>query len=142
MASIGGLGLNNLVGYKTKNYHLGDSPVISSTQPAEKAPSPVEEQGKPKSASDSFMEYMAMSDQEKLQYLILAQMGISKEEYDAMSPEEQAKVNEKVEERMRQIAETQNPQKDSSQPDNADKLNAAIDRTRASERSPILDLSA
>jgi hypothetical protein len=104
--------------------------------------SPVEEQGKPKSASDSFMEYMAMSDQEKLQYLILAQMGISKEEYDAMSPEEQAKVNEKVEERMRQIAETQNPQKDSSQPDNADKLNAAIDRTRASERSPILDLSA
>jgi hypothetical protein len=142
MTSINGLALNNAVGQNIKSYRLDNSALASSAEPVAKSPGLAEVEGKPKSASDSFMEYMAMSDQEKLQYMILAQMGISKEEYDAMSPEEKGKIDALVEERMKQIAQTQNMQQERSQSGNAEKLNAAIDSTRASDRKSILDLSA
>ncbi|NQD93334.1 hypothetical protein HP532_11825 [Pseudomonas sp. CrR25] len=142
MTSIYGLGPNNAVGYNIKNHRLDNSSLAGGAEPTRHAPSPLEAGGGPKNPSESFMEFMAMSDQEKLQYMILAQMGISKEDYDAMSPEEQAKIDEKVEERMKQIAETPNLQEDSSRAGRAERLNAVIDSTRAVERKSILDLSA
>lgn len=144
MTSISGLGLNGAVGYHGKNSRLGESALNSGAKPAEKTPGLVEVEKKDTSASDRFMEYMNMSDQEKLQYLVLAQMGISKEEYDAMSPEEKAKIDEKVEERLKRIAELQNqhdPQ-GAERSSSAGKLVAAIDNAQAGERKSILDLSA
>lgn len=141
MTSISGLGLNGPAGYHGKHSRIDESTLNSGAKLAEKTPALVEVEKKEMSASDRFMEYMNMSDQEKLQYLALAQMGISKEEYDAMSPEEKTKIDEKVEEIMKQIAENQN-QEAGDRSTSAGKLNAAIDSAQVGERRSILDLSA
>ena len=144
MTSITGLGLNSPVGYHSKHARIDESALRSSANQVGKTPALVATEKQEKSASDKFMEYMNMSDQEKLQYMVLAQMGISKEEYDAMSPEEKAKIDEKVEERMKQISEAQNKQgpQVTERSSNEGKLNAAIENTQTGERKSILALSA
>lgn len=54
--------------------------------------------GAKKTASEQFMDYMHMTPREKILAGMLAELGITKEEYDAMNPEEKDKVNKKIEE--------------------------------------------
>lgn len=68
-----------------------------------------------KSASEQFMDYMHLTPREKIRAGMLAELGISQEEYEAMSPEEKNEVNKKIEELMKKesqqkIAEAQSPQ--------------------------------
>jgi hypothetical protein len=58
-----------------------------------------------KSSSDAFREYMAMTPTERMRYSIMAGMGITPEEYAAMTPEEQEAIDAKVAERIRQLTE-------------------------------------
>lgn len=144
MTSINGLGPNFPVGYHSKQARIDESALNSDTNQVGSTPGLVATEPQEKSARDKFMEYMSMSDEEKLKYMVLAQMGISKEEYDAMSPEEKAKIEEKIEERMKQITEAQNKQgpQGAERSSNEGRLNAAIENTQAGERKSILDLNA
>ncbi|MFT4173698.1 MAG: hypothetical protein QM639_14135 [Rhodocyclaceae bacterium] len=58
-----------------------------------------------KSSSEAFSEYMAMTPAERMRFSIMAGMGISPEEYAAMTPEEQEAIDAKVAERIRQLTE-------------------------------------
>lgn len=78
MTSINGLGLNVPVGYHSKHARIDESPAQSDANQVGKAQALVAAEQQEKSATDKFMEYMNMSDQEKLQYMLLAQMGISR----------------------------------------------------------------
>jgi len=62
---------------------------------------------KPQSAADKFLQYMNMSDEDKLKYSLLNKMGISKDEYDAMPADQKADVDKKIADRMTQIAQAQ-----------------------------------
>lgn len=144
MTSINGLGVNSLVGYHNKHARIEEGASQSDANQIGNTRGLVATEPQEKSASDKFMEYMNMSDEEKLKYMVLAQMGISKEEYDSMSPEEKAKIDEKVEERMKQISEVQNKQgpQGAERSSNEGKLNAAIENAQPGERKSILDLNA
>jgi hypothetical protein len=68
-----------------------------------------------KTASEQFMDYMHLTPREKIKAGMLAELGITQEEYDAMSPEEKNKVNKKIEElekieAQHKIAEAESPQ--------------------------------
>ena len=56
----------------------------------------------PSRVEQEFMEYAAMSPQEKLFFAVLASLGISKEEYEAMSPEDRHALSQKVQIAMRE----------------------------------------
>lgn len=56
----------------------------------------------PSAVEREFMEYAAMSPQEKLFFALLASLGISKEEYEAMSPEDRQALSQKVQIAMRE----------------------------------------
>ena len=56
----------------------------------------------PSGVEQEFMEYAAMSPQEKLFLAVLASLGISKEEYEAMSPEDRQALSQKVQIAMRE----------------------------------------
>ena len=56
-------------------------------------------------ARDAFHEYMAMSDAEKMRDAILKEMGLTEEEVDAMSPEQQEAIEKQIAERMQERAE-------------------------------------
>jgi hypothetical protein len=64
--------------------------------------------------AQALTDYMAMPLQERMFYTILASMGVSKEQYDAMSPTDKAALAAKVEDRIKQAATTP----DASRPDN------------------------
>lgn len=144
MTSINGLGLNSPAGFHNKPSRIDEGVSLSDANQVGTTPGLGAMEPQEKSASDKFTEYMNMSDEEKLKYMLLAQMGISKEEYDSMSPEEQAKIAEKIEERIKQISEVQNKQgpQGAERSSNEGKLNAAIENAQASERKSILDLNA
>lgn len=144
MTSINGLGLNGRVGFHNQHARIDEGVSHRDANQVEKTPSLVATKELEKSASDTFMEYMNMSDEEKLKFMVMAQMGVSKEEYDSMSPEEKTKIDEQVEERMKQISEIQNKQRSqgAERSSNEGKLNAAIENARAGERKSILDLNA
>jgi hypothetical protein len=59
------------------------------------------------SAADQLAEYLSMPLSKQMFYMVLASLGISPEEYEAMSPEEQAKVAEKVAQRLKENAQAQ-----------------------------------
>jgi predicted flavoprotein YhiN len=54
------------------------------------------------SPEQEFLDFMKMSPAEKMQYMWLASHGITKEEFDAMSPEEKAKLVKQMEAEMRE----------------------------------------
>lgn len=56
-------------------------------------------------AREAFREYMAMSDAEKMRDAILKEMGLTEEEVDAMSPEQQEAIEKQIAERMQERAE-------------------------------------
>ncbi|MDQ8035631.1 MAG: hypothetical protein REJ50_26800 [Bordetella sp.] len=56
----------------------------------------------PSRAEQEFMEYAALSPQEKLFRAALASLGISKEEYDAMTPQQKQALAEKIQIAMQQ----------------------------------------
>ena len=56
-------------------------------------------------ARDAFHEYMAMSDAEKMRDAILKEMGLTEEEVDAMSPEQQEAIEKQIAEHMQERAE-------------------------------------
>lgn len=56
--------------------------------------------------AEEFSRYMAMSAADKVKHSVLQQMGISEEEYDALPPEEKAKVDEKIAERIADMNST------------------------------------
>jgi len=62
---------------------------------------------------EEFRRYMAMSPAEKMFYRVLADEGLTIEEYNALPPEEKAKIDELVEERLRDYREAR--QLDNSQ---------------------------
>jgi hypothetical protein len=96
-----------------------------------------ESEVKSSSAADQFLEYMQMSDEEKLKYALLAQMGISKEDYDAMSPDKKAEIDKKIAERMEQIAKAQTQAPSSAQSVEA-KLQAFATSAYANEKKTPL----
>lgn len=55
----------------------------------------------------AFREYMEMTPAEKIRDSILKEMGLTEEEVDAMSPEQQKAVEEQIAERMQERAELQ-----------------------------------
>jgi len=101
----------------------------------------VAEVGKPQSAADKFLEYMNMSDEDKLKYSLLAQMGISKDEYDAMPADQKVDVDKKITDRLAQIEQNQS-QSGASTHGVASKLQTFINSAQASENKlPIIDLA-
>ncbi|WP_068827571.1 hypothetical protein [Pseudomonas sp. BMS12] len=58
-------------------------------------------------ALKAFHDYMAMTPAEKMRDAILKEMGLTEEEVDAMSPEQQEAVENEIAERMQQRAELQ-----------------------------------
>lgn len=65
-------------------------------------------QSAPSQAEQEFMDYAAMSIEDKMFYAALASLGISKEEYDAMSAAERLEVAQKVSLAMQQLAKAEN----------------------------------
>lgn len=68
-----------------------------------------------KSASQQFMDFMHLTPREKIRAGMLAELGITQEEYNAMSPTDKAKIDKKIEEMekteaQQKIAEASSPQ--------------------------------
>ena len=61
--------------------------------------------GTEKTAGEQFKEYMDMPVGEKVRAGMLADMGITQAQYDAMTPEQQAGIDKKIEEKLRQDQE-------------------------------------
>ena len=59
------------------------------------------------SAAQEFHDYMALSPAEKIKLKLLNELGITQEEFDAMPPEEQEKIELKIAEQMKKETETQ-----------------------------------
>lgn len=55
-------------------------------------------------AAQELQEWLEMSPEERLFFTILASMGISKEEFEAMSPEDQSRITHKVQENIKERA--------------------------------------
>jgi hypothetical protein len=58
-----------------------------------------------KSAKEQFMDYMNLTPEEKVRAGMLADMGMTKEEYDALPPEKKAKIDKQIDEMERQREE-------------------------------------
>ncbi|UMO86116.1 hypothetical protein HP572_11895 [Pectobacterium sp. PL64] len=56
-------------------------------------------------AAKEFMDWVSMSHEERLFFSVLASMGISKEQYEAMPAEERIALDLKVQERINAMAE-------------------------------------
>ncbi|QPI41592.1 MULTISPECIES: hypothetical protein [Pectobacterium] len=56
-------------------------------------------------AAQEFMDWVSMSHEERLFFSVLASMGISKEQYEAMPLEERMALDLKVQERIKEMAE-------------------------------------
>ena len=56
---------------------------------------------KKRDAAKEFLEFMTMTPAERMQYMWLKQHGISKEEFEAMSPEEKQKILDKIREEVK-----------------------------------------
>lgn len=54
------------------------------------------------SASEEFRDYMAKSDAEKVREAILKEMGLTEEEFEALPPEEQLAIEQKIVERLKE----------------------------------------
>lgn len=67
-------------------------------------------QAAPSQAEKEFMDYAGMSIEDKMFYAALASLGISKEEYDAMSAAERLEVAKRVALAMQQLAKAENTQ--------------------------------
>ena len=65
-------------------------------------------QAAPSQAEKEFMDYAGMSLEDQMFYAALASLGISKEEYDAMSAAERLEVAKKVALAMQQLAKAEN----------------------------------
>ncbi|AIR68878.1 hypothetical protein [Dickeya fangzhongdai] len=61
-------------------------------------------QSQPSAAAQELMEWLAMSPEERLFFSVLSSMGISKEQYEAMPPEQQMELDRKVQERIKEMA--------------------------------------
>lgn len=55
----------------------------------------------PKTAAQEFREYMALSPEEKIRQKMLNELGLTEEEFKALPPEEQYKIEQKITERMK-----------------------------------------
>ncbi|MBG6248468.1 MULTISPECIES: hypothetical protein [Symbiopectobacterium] len=55
-------------------------------------------------AAQELQEWLEMSPEDRLFFTVLASMGISKEEFEAMPPEEQSRVTHKVQESIKERA--------------------------------------
>ncbi|NPE60059.1 hypothetical protein HLB27_16710 [Dickeya dadantii] len=55
-------------------------------------------------AAQELMEWPAMSPEERLFFSVLSSMGISKEQYEAMPPEQKMELDRKVQERIKEMA--------------------------------------
>jgi hypothetical protein len=58
-------------------------------------------------AADQLAQYLSMPLNKRMFYMVLASLGISQQEYDAMTPQEQAKVAAQVAQRLKDNAEAQ-----------------------------------
>ncbi|QWT39824.1 hypothetical protein [Dickeya dadantii] len=64
----------------------------------------VRSQPQPSAAAQELMEWLAMSPEERLFFSVLSSMGISKEQYEAMPPEQKMELDRKVQERIKEMA--------------------------------------
>jgi len=95
---------------------------------------------KPQNAAEQFLQYMNMSDEDKLKYSLLNQMGISKDDYDAMPADKKADVDKKIADRMTQIDQAQNQSGGAAQ-GVAGKLQSFINSAQASvAKIPLINL--
>lgn len=67
-------------------------------------------QAAPSQAEQEFLDYASMSLEDKMFYAALASLGISKQEYDAMSAAERLEIAAKVSLAMQQLTKAENTQ--------------------------------
>jgi hypothetical protein len=72
-------------------------------------------QGK-KSASQQFMDFMHLTPREKIRAGMLAELGFTQEEYNAMSPDDKAKIDKKIEEMEKKEAQQKIVEASTSEP--------------------------
>lgn len=67
------------------------------SSPAESQP-----QQRPLSAYEELRDYMSLSDAEKIRQALLEELGLSEEQFEALPPEEQLKIEQQIVERIKQ----------------------------------------
>ena len=58
--------------------------------------------GAPLSARDEFLKFQSMTPAQKMRAMMLAKLGVTEEQLKAMSPEERAKIEEKMKDMVKQ----------------------------------------
>ena len=61
-----------------------------------------EQQPRPLSAYEELRDYMSLSDAEKIRQALLEELGLSEEQFEALPPEEQLKIEQQIVERIKQ----------------------------------------
>lgn len=121
MSSVNFLGMNAAAGQsapaaKNANANAGESFRAAFADATERNRSAMGQgvsgasQAAPSQAEKEFLDYAGMSIEDKMFYAALASLGISKEEYDAMSAAERLEVAKKVALAMQQLAKAENTQ--------------------------------
>ena len=64
------------------------------------------------SAKDEFLKYQAMTPARKMRAMILAKLGVTEEQVKAMSPEDRAKIEQKLKEMIKQQVQNDPDKKD------------------------------
>lgn len=64
------------------------------------------------SAKDDFLKYQAMTPAQKMRAMILAKLGVTEEQLKAMSPEDRAKIEQKLKDMIKQQVENDPDKKD------------------------------
>lgn len=64
--------------------------------------SPAESQPRQLSAYEELRDYMSLSDAEKIRQAVLEELGLSEEQFEALPPEEQLKIEQQIVERIKQ----------------------------------------
>jgi hypothetical protein len=64
------------------------------------------------SAKDEFLKYQAMTPAQKMRAMILAKLGVTEEQVKAMSPEDRAKIEQKLKEMIKQQVQNDPDKKD------------------------------
>lgn len=64
------------------------------------------------SAKDEFLKYQSMTPAEKMRAMMLAKLGVTEEQVKAMSPEERAKIEQKLKDMIKQQVQNDPAKKD------------------------------
>ncbi|MEH6492475.1 hypothetical protein [Halopseudomonas sp.] len=116
--------------------------IMETVSKAGEAETTPEQEDSTVSAADEFSRYMAMSVADKIKHSMLLEMGLTEEEFDALPPEEKAKIEEQIAER---IADRNNTSDSSNAALSArqanEQLQATLSRLNENKRNSLFDVS-